>query len=127
MSEAAPYQDDYLPPRPDEEIRAELAEHAGPYYEAMARREHTTGYRASLRWVLGEVPASPVSVARLDRRPSMEEIADEADRAEEGMRGQSQRGAAWLRRYGLGYLTGCENALFWAARLGDDDTPLAGL
>ncbi|MGW4476976.1 hypothetical protein ACWENQ_45610 [Nonomuraea sp. NPDC004354] len=108
-------------PRSDEELREQWEFFQDPDFERPRTLQHTRGVRESLRWVMGQRPDSPVTGVVLGRRPYRWEIAREADLAEEGMRAFTTRGAAWHLQHGGGFLTGCENALWWAAKLSGDD------
>ncbi|MEU9837322.1 hypothetical protein AB0D67_37795 [Streptosporangium sp. NPDC048047] len=74
----------------------------------------------SLRWVMGRRVESPVASDMLSRVPTLRDIEREASRAEEGMRALSGEGLQWRQQLGLRYLTGCENALFWATGEGGE-------
>ncbi|MEU4229582.1 hypothetical protein AB0F17_35240 [Nonomuraea sp. NPDC026600] len=113
--------DDAPAPRTREELAAQLRELDDPYYQESGQREHRRGARASLLWVMGEAAESPISGTTLDGPPSMDDIANEAEYAHQAMSGSSERGRRWQEGRTAGYLQGCENTLFWAAKLGDDD------
>ncbi|MEU4235553.1 hypothetical protein AB0F17_65785 [Nonomuraea sp. NPDC026600] len=118
----APYESSQDPsPRTAEELREQWDFFADPEFDKPSARSHTSGVRQSLLWVMGKRAAAPVSGVALSRPPTMSEIAAEAEHAYEGMSATSQRGREWNVRHGGGFLQGCEHALFWAAKLGDDE------